>query len=1033
MFGKEFCSQLKTQVESDKTLTQVVQLSHRYKPYDQRARQSTLGRSKKQFFRQPCWEYGVPAGQCSPPHQTELLPQQAAIQATAPVTVQLPSPHSLGEIGKILSDLPLPHPSLLALNLKMDLLAQHISTPASGRQNLPVFRELDKGNKGPLGAYYNQGISNTSEILAKRTLVNYHSQRRTTICTTGGSNQAEGEGGSSPSAADGSSYRQPSLCGSKARRRLEADNRPEISQFMHGTAALQDGGTVYAPQHGEPGMAYGKIRPKRRILNHPYSPRISEAPYFSGWASTSTDAVPLSSILALHRTIRLFKGYKANNSISTAVRNPSDSLSRRPTAGSSIQKAIIGESFDSNMASQQSGVPNKYPEVHHNSNLSPRVLRICSGYRSDDNISPNTQDQCHYERCNPPSSVRIVASERFGMSHWDISSNQASGMNWTPTLSCPARLENTNTSAARFLSDIDKPVTRGESRSPVVALRLESQLLSSDCETRSLDSHGVRRLHVRLGSSLPGSYNWWQMDIRGGWFPHQLVGAPSNFSGFAVLFEGQDQRVSFDQIGQSHCYSLPEQDGQPHTIPALPTSSEDLAMVPYTSDFSSCRILGGEGQRFGRLGIPSSRQQRLATPAIGFRCNPPPPGSLYNRSLCKQNEHPTANLLQLETGPAGKGGGCLFNIMVTRPALSFPSLLPNWEGTHEDSARRGRLCLSDSSGMASSSVVSSGAEDVSEEPSPPSEGAGSPVSSGLESSPFDSRESVVSNRMACLRQDFSSQGFSKRVTELLLQSWRTNTHAAYNSAWSKWCRWCFGRNTDPLSASLGSILEFLADQFDLGLQYRSLNTLRSAISTSHAQIDSVNVGSHPVVSRLLRGMFNARPPAPHYSESWNVAMVVQYLRNCPSEGLPIAELGKKVVTLMALANASRRSDLAALDRDYLRWTPSGAQFTVVQLTKTRTPGPPKLVHYSFLSEDPEVCLATTLRIYLTKTSDRVAIVNSPKPIFLTSRKPFRRECPGTLGHWIKECLGKAGVDTERFTATLPGVLVPHKPEQEESP
>ena len=311
----------------------------------------------------------------------------------------------------------------------MDLLAQHISTPVASRTCL-FFRELDKGNKGPLGAYYNQGISNTSEILAKRTLVNYHSQRGTTICTTGGSNQAEGEGGSSPSAADRSSYRQPSLCGSIARRRLEADNRPEISQFMHGTAALQDGGTVYAPQHGEPGMAYGKIRPKRRILNHPYSPRISEAPYFSGWASTSTDAVPLSSIRALHRTIRLFKGYKANNSISTAVRNPSDSLSRRPTAGSSIQRAIVGESFDSNMASQQSGVSNKYPEVHHNSNLSPRVLRICSGYRSVDIISPNTQDQCHYERCNPPSSVRTVASERFGMSHWDINSNQASGMDW---------------------------------------------------------------------------------------------------------------------------------------------------------------------------------------------------------------------------------------------------------------------------------------------------------------------------------------------------------------------------------------------------------------------------------------------------------------------------------------------------------------------------------------------------------------------------------------------------------------------------
>ena len=36
---------------------------------------------------------------------------------------------------------------------------------------------------------------------------------------------------------------------------------------------------------------------------------------------------------------------------------------------------------------------------------------------------------------------------------------------------------------------------------------------------------------------------------------------------------------------------------------------------------------------------------------------------------------------------------------------------------------------------------------------------------------------------------------------------------------------------------------------------------------------------------------------------------------------------------MALGNADRCSDL---DRDYLKWIPSGVQFTVVQLTKTRT-------------------------------------------------------------------------------------------------
>ena len=867
-----------------------------------------------------------------------------------------------------------------------------------------------------MGAYYNQEISDTPRILAKGTLVHHHNQPGASICTTGGSGQAEGEGGCSPSTANRSSYSQSSLCGPKARGRLEANNRFEVPQLRHGTTTFQNGGTVYAAQHGESGMAYGKIRPKRRVLDHPYRPRVLESSYFSGWPPTSTDAVPVSPIRALHRSICLFKGNKTNNSIPTPVRNPPDNLFRRSVTGSTIQGTIVGGSFNCNMAFQQFGVPGKYREVYHDPDLPPRVPRICSGYRSNDSIPSNAQDPHHYERCYPPSSEGMHISERPGWPHRDISGNQAGSVVWAPSLSCPTRPEDTGTPSAPILSDIDKLVTRGKNRSSVVALRPESQLLSNDYETRSLDSHRVRCLDVRLGSCLPGSNNWWQMDFRRGWFTHQLVRAPSDFSGFAILFEGQDQLVGFGQIRQSHCYSLLEQDGQPHKIPALPASSGDLGMVSSSSDFPSRRILGRKGQCFGRLGIPSSRQQRLATPAISLRGSPPPPRSLYNRSLCEQNKHTAANLLQLETRPTGESGRCLFNIMVARPTLPFSSLQSNWEGTYEDSTGRTRLCLPDSSSMASPGLVSSGFEDVSEEPSPPSHGTGFAVSPRPEPSPSDSRESVASSRMACLRQDFSSQGFSERVTELLLQSWRSNTHSAYNSAWSKWCRWCFGRNTNPLSASLGSILEFLADQFDLGLQYRSLNTLRSAISTSHAQIDSVNVGSHPLVSRLLKGMFNARPPAPRYSDSWDVTRVVQYLRSCPSEDLSIVELGKKVVTLMALANASRCSDLAALERDYLRWTPSGAKFTVVQLTKTRTLGPPKSVHYSFLSEDPEVCPATTLKIYLSKTSDRVAEVNSPKPVFLTSKKPFRRARPGTLGHWIKDCLGKAGVDTERFTA-----------------
>jgi len=105
------------------------------------------------------------------------------------------------------------------------------------------------------------------------------------------------------------------------------------------------------------------------------------------------------------------------------------------------------------------------------------------------------------------------------------------------------------------------------------------------------------------------------------------------------------------------------------------------------------------------------------------------------------------------------------------------------------------------------------------------------------------------------------------------------------------------------------------------------------------------------MQRLLKGIFNSRPPAPHYNGAWDVSIVVWYLRNYNTDELSILDLGRKVVTLMALANAVRCSDLAAIDRDYLRWTPSGVQITVVRLTKTRTMGPPRTVHYLLLPSD----------------------------------------------------------------------------------
>ena len=171
-------------------------------------------------------------------------------------------------------------------------------------------------------------------------------------------------------------------------------------------------------------------------------------------------------------------------------------------------------------------------------------------------------------------------------------------------------------------------------------------------------------------------------------------------------------------------------------------------------------------------------------------------------------------------------------------------------------------------------------------------------------------------------------------------------------------------NVDPLSTPLSSILEFLLEQFNMGKQYRMINTLHSAISMIHNEIEGTRVGQHPLVSHFLKGVFNNRPPAPKYSSTWDVDVVLNYIKNLPdNKELSFQLLSHKLAMLMALSNADRCSDLVALDLNFRSFVGNGARFIIPGLTKTRRNGPPLEAFYPSFPEDPRVCPVTTLRCY----------------------------------------------------------------------
>jgi hypothetical protein len=163
----------------------------------------------------------------------------------------------------------------------------------------------------------------------------------------------------------------------------------------------------------------------------------------------------------------------------------------------------------------------------------------------------------------------------------------------------------------------------------------------------------------------------------------------------------------------------------------------------------------------------------------------------------------------------------------------------------------------------------------------------SAISDGPNSS--DERQSITPPNQSTtgwvetISQHYKAAEISETTRKLLLAAWRRNTYSCtyctYSSAWNKWVSWCNQRQVNPLSAHLNAILEFLKDQFEDKKAYRTLNVYHSALSTLLPAIDTVKMGSHPLVLQLLKGVFNLRPPEPKYSYTWDVSKMLDFIKS----------------------------------------------------------------------------------------------------------------------------------------------------------
>ena len=212
--------------------------------------------------------------------------------------------------------------------------------------------------------------------------------------------------------------------------------------------------------------------------------------------------------------------------------------------------------------------------------------------------------------------------------------------------------------------------------------------------------------------------------------------------------------------------------------------------------------------------------------------------------------------------------------------------------------------------------------------------------------------------------------------------------------------------------------------YDLGLQYRTINNYRSAISAFHCKVSGIPVGKNKLVCSLMLGISNERPPQPKYSDIWDVQQVLDYLISLPpNESLTLKQLTLKTVGLLALSHINRGSELKYLDIRFMRDTNKSFIFSFNKHVKTsrRSKKIPVLEFAAFDEEqnldpnDRKLCPYTALHFYIKATHE---LRGEPRKtqLLIGQIKPHKEVVKSTIAGWLKLLLKKSGINTKIFTA-----------------
>ena len=188
-----------------------------------------------------------------------------------------------------------------------------------------------------------------------------------------------------------------------------------------------------------------------------------------------------------------------------------------------------------------------------------------------------------------------------------------------------------------------------------------------------------------------------------------------------------------------------------------------------------------------------------------------------------------------------------------------------------------------------------------------------------------------------------------------------NTVRAYAADWGAFCAWCETCGVSPLPASPPVAARYLASLAG-SLGRSGLRRRLAAIAHAHHRAGQPWEAEHPTITEARQGIVAGRVKAARPAAVLTSTEVERLLEACGSD---LTGLRDRALLLVGFVGALRRSELVAIDREHLRFTPEG--MSVLTASVERGGEGEGVTLRIPRSRDPLFCPVRTMEEWLRRT------------------------------------------------------------------